>query len=95
MNYEKQKADFLDSLQPDDFRNGDSFNQLEMIFDQLNAAFLQATIDKKNPQEFISKALKHLFRENSSAVAKALDLANFYVLCETKKMASNGAAKKP
>lgn len=85
MNYKQQKADFLDSLQPDDFRNGGSFNQLEMIFDELNEAFLQATINKKNPEEFIAKALRHLFRENSSAIAKAIDLANSYVLHKTKK----------
>jgi hypothetical protein len=85
MNYKQQKADFLDSLQPDDFRNGGSFNQLEMIFDELNDAFLQATINKKNPEEFITKALRHLFRENSLAIIKAIDLANSYVLHKTKK----------
>jgi hypothetical protein len=79
INYEQQKADFLDSLQPDDLRNGGSFNQAEIIFDELNNAFLQATINQKNPQEFIAKALNHLFRENSPAIAKAISLANSYV----------------
>ena len=79
INYKQQKADFLDGLQPDDLRNGGSFNQAEIIFDELNHAFLQATINQKNPQEFIAKALNHLFRENSPAIAKAISLANAYV----------------
>jgi hypothetical protein len=89
MNYEQQKADFLDSLQPDDLRNGGSFNCAEIIFDELNSAYFQAVINQKNPQEFISKALSHLFRENSPAIAKAISLANAYVAMQSAKKISN------
>jgi len=89
MNYDQQKADFLDSLQPDDFRNGGSFNQAEIIFDELNRAFFQAVINQKNPEEFIAKALRHLFRENSPAIAKAISLANAYARQEAEKNSEN------
>lgn len=90
-NYEQQKADFLDSLQPDDFRNGGSFNQAEIIFDELNHAFFQAIINQKNPEEFIAKALRHLFRENSPVIAKAISLANAYVAMKSEGDLANGA----
>lgn len=70
-NYQKQKMEFLDSLQPDDFRNGGSFNQAELIIDEL----CKAASHKENPQEFIEKAAMHLFRENSSVVVKIVSLA--------------------
>ncbi len=73
--YKLQKAEFLDNLQPDDFRNGGSFNQAEDIINQLNKGALQ----QKDPQEFIRKAVSHLFREGSPNVAKAIDLANLYI----------------
>ena len=69
-NYQKQKMDFLDSLQPDDFRNGGSFNRAELIIDEL----CHAAAGKENPTEFIEKAATHLFRENSPAAAKMLHL---------------------
>ncbi|MBU6141092.1 MAG: hypothetical protein KGP29_06035 [Proteobacteria bacterium] len=69
-NYQQQKMELLDSLQPDDFRNGGSFNQAELIIDEL---FLAAS-GKENPKEFIEKAASHLFRENSSAVIKVVNL---------------------
>lgn len=74
INYEQQKADFLDSLQPDDFRNAGSFNQVEDIIDQLNKALQRAIANKENSEEFIKKAVKNLFRENSPAVEKASNL---------------------
>ncbi len=78
-NYQQQKADFLDSLQPDDLRNGESFNRLETIIDQLNEAFYQAVISKKDPEEFIKKAMANLFREDSLAITKAINLSNLYL----------------
>jgi hypothetical protein len=72
--YRQQKMEFLDSLQPDDFRNGGSFNQAEIIIDEL----IEAAITKQNPQEFMAKALSHLFRENSAAVKKAIEFAEIY-----------------
>lgn len=102
-NYTRAKADFLDALQPDDFRNGSSFNQAEEIIDNLNKEVLRVVKNQqnflenstetstenltenstenqlKNPREFIKKAATHLFRENSPAVAKAVDLANVYL----------------
>ena len=79
MNYQQQKTDFLDSLQPDDFRNGGSFNQASDIIEQLNKALYRAALNKENTTEFITKAMTHLFRENSPAVAKAINLAQVYL----------------
>jgi|LauGreStaDraftv2_3_1035109.scaffolds.fasta_scaffold454784_2 hypothetical protein len=79
LQYNQQKIDFLDSLQPDDFRNGGSFNQAEIIIDQLNSALYKAAISNVNKDEFITKAVTHLFRENSAAVKKAIDLATLYL----------------
>lgn len=77
--YQQQKMDFLDSLQPDDFRNGGSFNQANDIIEQLNKALYRATLNKENPTEFITKAATHLFRENSPAVIKLINLAQVYL----------------
>jgi len=79
MKYNQQKTDFLDSLQPDDFRNGGSFNQVESIIDNLNDQFYRNFLDKKNHEEFIEKAVKNLFRENSLVAQKAVDLAKAYL----------------
>lgn len=78
-NYQRQKTDFLDNLHPNDFRNGGSFNQAEIIIDQLNKSLLRAAIDQENPEEFIRKAVTHLFREGSPAVEKAINLAGVYL----------------
>ncbi len=78
-NYQQQKTDFLDNLQPDDFRNGGSFNQAETIIDELNKALHRAALNQENPEEFIKKAVTHLFRENSPAVAKAISLSRSYL----------------
>jgi len=78
-NYQKQRADFLDNLLPDDFRNPGSFNQAGIIIDQLNKSLQRALSKEENPQEFIKKAITHLFRENSSAVEKAINLSNAYL----------------
>lgn len=77
--YNQQKTDFLDNLQPDDFRNAGSFNQAEFIINQLNKAFYSAFINKENSAEFIKKAATNLFRENSPAISKIIDLANIYL----------------
>ncbi len=79
INYEKQKADFLDSLQPDDFRNAGSFNQAEDIIEQLNKALHRAVLNKEDSEEFIKKAAKNLFRENSFAVEKVINLSKDYL----------------
>lgn len=70
MTYQQKKLEFLDTLKPDDFRNGGSFNQAEEIIDEL----LQAAMTKKNPQEFIIKAASHLFRENSMVTQRLIKL---------------------
>jgi len=77
--YKEQKIDFLDELQPDDFRNGGSFNQAEIILEQLNKGAYRAVLAKEDPQEFVAKAVTHLFRENSHAVKKAINLSNAYI----------------
>ncbi len=77
--YKRQKIDFLDSLQPDDFRNGESFNQAEFIIDKINENAFRTALNKKDPQEFVLKALTHLFREDSEVVKKAVNLANIYL----------------
>lgn len=73
--YLQQKREFLDSLMPDDFRNPASFNQAEMIIDSLNKSLKTA----KNHDEFMMKAIKHLFRENSPAVDRAISLSKTYI----------------
>ena len=78
-NYQQQKMDFLDSLEPNDFRNGGSFNQAEIIIDELNNALHHAVSNQENPEEFMHKALTNLFRENSPAIAKATDLFGVYL----------------
>jgi hypothetical protein len=77
--YQQHKTDFLDSLQPDDFRNGGSFNQAELIIDQINKALLSAKCNQKNSRESIKKAISHLFRENSPAAEKAIALSEIYL----------------
>lgn len=77
--YQQQKEGFLDNLQPDDFRNAASFNQIGDIIEQLNKALYQATIKKENSEDFIKKAATHLFREDSLAIAKLIDLSNIYL----------------
>ncbi len=84
--YQQAKADFLDSLQPDDFRNGASFNSAEEIIDQLFQALLQHAKNLDNHEEFITKALSHLFRENSQAKVKALTLAQLYLQKENPNL---------
>jgi hypothetical protein len=86
-HYQRQKTDFLDNLQPDDLRNAESFNQTEAIIDKLNESFYRAVINKKNPEEFINKAMSNLFRENSPAIIKAINLANLYL--RMKKLDKN------
>ncbi len=77
--YQQQKMAFLDSLQPDDFRNGGSFNQAENIIDDLNKALRRAVTKQENAQDFIAKAAKNLFRENSAAAEGIIALANIYL----------------
>lgn len=72
--YEQQKRDFLDSLQPDDFRNAASFNQVDFILEEIS----KSAINKENPLEFFEKAASHLFREGSPAVVKAVDIFKSY-----------------
>ncbi len=78
-NYQQQKTAFLDSLQPSDFRNGGSFNQAEYIIDELNKAYFLATQKKENADEFIKKAVNNLFRNDSLAAQKAINLAKIYL----------------
>ena len=78
--YQQQKMNFLDNLQPDDFRNGESFNQAEVIIDNINEALRQAIINKKNSGDFITKSLARLFREDSLAIEKAMILSEVYLL---------------
>ena len=78
-DYHQQKMIFLDNLEPDDLRNGESFNQVGMIIDNIHQAFCNSIVIQKNPTEFLSKALDNLFREGSSAKAKVIDLTNIYL----------------
>ena len=80
--YKRQKMDFLDNLHPNDFRNGGSFNQAELIIDTLNKSLHSAVLKKENPEEFIKKAVTHLFRQDSPMVEKAIKLSQLYL--ETK-----------
>jgi hypothetical protein len=78
--YQKAKSQFLDSLNPDDFRNPSSFNVAEDIIDELNKSCFAAAKNNKNPDEFITKALTHLFRQDSCAVEKAINLSKIYLV---------------
>ena len=78
-NYAQQKANFLDNLQPDDFRNGGSFNQAEFIIDELNKALHKVVCNGGNADEFIKKAVGNLFREGSAAAGQAAALAKVYL----------------
>ena len=78
-DYKQQKMAFLDSLEPNDFRNGGSFNQAEIIIDNLHKALHRAILNQENPEKFIHKALTNLFRENSPAIIKANSLAKIYL----------------
>lgn len=77
--YRQQKMAFLDSLQPNDFRNGGSFNQAEIIIDQLNQSLYRALLNQEDPTDFIKKAVSHLFRQDSPAVEQAINLSNSYL----------------
>ncbi len=78
-NYAQKKSEFLDSLEPDDFRNAGSFNQAEQIIDQLYKSLFNAVEKNENPQEFIIKAVTHLFRADSLAAGKAIELSKSYL----------------
>lgn len=75
-NYQKQKTDFLDSLQPDDFRNAASFNFTEVVIDQL---LRNAISCKEDREEFIKKSVNHIFRENSQVADKITNLVRLYL----------------
>ncbi len=77
--YQRQKMDFLDNLQPNDFRNGGSFNQAEIIIEQLNKSLHRAVLKQENSDDFIKKAVTHLFRADSPAVEQAIDLSKTYL----------------
>lgn len=79
MTYNNRKENFLDSLQPDDFRNGESFNKTEIIIDKINEAFHQNTINGKAAEELLDKALSNLFREGSQSAKEAKILAQSYL----------------
>ena len=72
-NYHQRKMDFLDSLHPEEFRNGSSFHQSEIIFEQLNQAIRRVISNKEDPEIFIKKAVNNLFREDSEAIKRATE----------------------
>lgn len=69
----------LDSLEPNDLRNGESFNHAEMILDNINQSYYQHFQDNKNPQDFITKSMEKLFRQDSPMITKAIVLAELYL----------------
>jgi hypothetical protein len=84
--YRQQKVNFLDNLQPDDFRNAGSFNQAEEIIDHLNQTMQRNASSKEQHKEFIKKAATNLFRENSPMVEKLVNLSQFYFeMIDSKK----------
>jgi hypothetical protein len=84
-NYQQQKMDFLDNIEPNDLRNGESFNQLEAIIERINQGLVRSVINKENPQDFINKAVKNLFRENSPAIEKATKLFENYLIISNNR----------
>ncbi len=77
--YQQQKTNFLDSLQPDDFRNASSFNHSEIVVEKMNEALHRAVIKNENTEDFITKAASNIFRENSSAIAGLISLSLKYL----------------
>ncbi len=77
--YQQEETKFLDSLQPTDFRNGESFNLAQTIISSINKAYYLNTVKGENSAEFIKKAFENLFREASPASGKATNLANLYL----------------
>jgi hypothetical protein len=75
--YQKEKSKFLDLLKPDDFRNPSTFNQAEIIIDQLSKSCLKAR--EGNSDEFMLKAASNLFRQDSLAADAAIKLAKIYL----------------
>jgi CO dehydrogenase/acetyl-CoA synthase beta subunit len=69
-NLSRKKFTFLDSLKPDDFRNASSFNQADEIIDEI----FKAAVKKVDRTDFVTKAAKNLFRENSPAVDQLVKL---------------------
>jgi hypothetical protein len=84
VNYNQQKAKFLDELQPDDFRNAGSFNRVEIIIEEINEGFYLADFKNHDSEEFINKAIKNLFREDSSAAKEMRNLAKIYLRMKNK-----------
>ncbi|MFT6332398.1 MAG: hypothetical protein ACJAW3_000733 [Lentimonas sp.] len=76
--YRKKRNEFLDEVLPDDLINGENFNQLGEIIDKINASYMNHKINQTNSDEFIKKATKSLFREDSSAIKKLINLVNIF-----------------
>ncbi len=89
-NYKQQKMDFLDSLEPDDFRNGENFNLAEKIINQINEAYYKKSLNGEDALEFINKAFLNLFRENSKAIIRAIEVSNYYVKIKSELMKIRG-----
>lgn len=84
-NYQRQKNEFLDNLQPDDFRNGGSFNQAGSIIEQLHKSLHQAIKNNEDTSNFMQKAAENLFRTESPAVEKLIKLSNSYLKMKKEK----------
>ncbi|MFT5703835.1 MAG: hypothetical protein ACI9TO_001214 [Rickettsiales bacterium] len=76
--YQKNKSEFLDKATIDDLINGNNFNQLGEIIDRINVSYANHKINQSDPDEFIKSAAQGLFRENSSAIQKLIDLAEIF-----------------
>ena len=83
VEYRRQKMEFLDQLQPDDFRNGESFNQAGDIIDQINQSLYSKMTSGVDIEEFIHKAMNGLLRQKSQALPKAINLAQSYIKMRT------------
>ena len=64
------KYQFLDSLQPDDFRNPSSFNMAEKIVDNILIGYAKA----QDKEDFIVSAANNLFRDGCEARANLINL---------------------
>lgn len=78
-NYKQQQMTFLDELTPQDIRNGESFNDMENILDKINEAVHQRILTGKDHKDLLNKSFTNLFREGSSAIAKAIALSEIYL----------------
>ena len=78
-NFEQEKSDFLDRLQPCDLRNSDSFNQAGEIIDKINESCKRKSLNQIETEKFIQKAAANFLREDSALLKEFTNLSKIYL----------------